>query len=665
MKLPLSWLKEYVDIKEPTNELVASLQSSGTKVESVININDDTIFDLEITPNRPDCLSVIGVAREIAAIYGRKIKLPDVFSTVINETRNRPVDINVDSNKLCPNYSVGLVESVSVGRSPNWMVERLEKSDVRSINNIVDITNYVMLETGQPMHAFDADKIKGRMVMRLSKKEEHITTLDGIERVLPKNTIIIEDEEKIIDLAGLMGGRNSEVDNKTKNVLLHAPLYDPLLIRTASQNLGLRTEASNRFEKKLDPVAHRFAFERALQLIGILAQGKLASPIKSIGYPTKEQYVIFKSSLVRDVLGIDINSESISQILTKLGFSISMKNEDGATVFKVGVPSFRTDINHPIDITEEIGRIYGYNNFPKTLPTGSPPEIDLSHENFEKKIKLILSNLGLKEIYSNSLTSASVLDNLGLEVENTLKVANRLVIDYEYLRPSLLVGLIIAASLNKEYFDRFSLYETGRVFKKNEGGDTLPDQPKYLSAIFYNTDFLQVKGALETLFNSLHIKGVGFDKNTKQKIFGENSATVKINEVTLGTIGDLKKEALAKFDIKAPVFAFEIDLDNLLNRISHPIYKPPPKFPTVKEDVSLFITKGTTFSQIENAIKQAVGNKLYNLELIEDIYLKNKRSLLIGLEYFHPNRTLTKEDTTSLRSKIYESLNSLDVTIRS
>ncbi|OGY22258.1 MAG: phenylalanine--tRNA ligase subunit beta [Candidatus Woykebacteria bacterium GWB1_45_5] len=654
MKLPLSWLCEFIEIKEEPEKLAEDLLYSGTKVEAIEKIGGDTIFDFEITPNRADCLSVIGIAREIAAIYRRVLRLPPAFTEIpkLSMSKGRFV-LEVIDEKLCPYYSLGIIDSVKVAPSPGWLANRLEKSGIRSINNIVDITNYVMLETGQPMHAFDYNKVKEKMVLRASKEGEIITTLDNIERKLPAGAIIIEDSERIIDLAGLMGGKVSEVDQNTKTVILHAPLYDPLTIRRTSQALGLRTEASNRFEKQLDPSGHRFAFERAAELFRTITQGQLVSRIKSVGYPPVERKFEAPISLFKKVLGISLTPKEICEYLSRLEFAFALGNE----AISVTIPSFRTDINSPIDLTEEVGRLFGYNKFPKTLPTGQPPTVSLQIADFDQEIKQVFVSLGLKEIYSNTLTSASVLENIEIKSEVCLKVANRLIIDHEYLRPTLLVGLLLAAKSNMASHHSFSLFEVGKVFEKHETKNGLPNQPKKVAALLVNSNFSFAKGVVEAVLRKLNIyKESSFSKAEKVASFGEGVANVFVKGNFVGVVGDISTNVLARFDTPAPTFAFELDLETLKSLATETSYQPAPKFPTARENISLFLPNKTNFAAVLEAVKEGAGKNYYQAELLEDTIIGTRRSILIGIEYYDSAHTLKKEEVDTIRKKVLAAL---------
>ena len=656
MKVPLSWLKEYVEIKETVEKLSEDLLLSGTKVENIEKTTDDTIFDFEVTPNRADCLSVIGIAREIAAIYNRRVTIPAAFTETQNDENRKKAVLKVLDKNLCPFYTIGVIDGIKVGPSPTWLAERLEKSGIRSLSNIVDITNYVMTETGQPMHTFDYDKIEGAMILRASKVGETVTTLDGTERKLPSGAIIIEDNKKLIDLAGLMGGASSEIDESTQTVVLHVPVYNSLSVRRASQALGLRTEASNRFEKSLDPAAHRYAFERAYSLIKTLGSGRLVSKIESIGYPPAERHIKLPAGLINKTLGTNIPNEEIRSILSRLEFETKLEEKDGQEVITVGIPTFRTDINYPIDLAEEVARIYGYNKFPKTLPAGPLPAFELKTVDFEGDLKRTLVSLGLREIYSGTLTSLAVLGGLGIDNKKCLKVANRLVIDYEYLRPTLLVGLILAAKTNIENFKKFSLFEVGRVFSSEIGRDKLPTQPKKVAVILVGDDFLTAKGVLEGFLKKLNIGELIFKKAQLLAPYGRELASIYSGDTLIGMFGSIDSNILNKFEIPVSSFAFELDLDILQSKSREPHFVPIPKYPIVKEEISIFLPDNLTFEAILATIKKSAGENLYAANLIEDTKIRGERSILIGLEYYSKKHTLDKNDVERIRNKIINSL---------
>src|SRR3990167_994568 len=662
MKLPLSWIKEYVEVPSDPDKLAEDLQFSGTKVESLEKESGDLILDFEITPNRSDCYSVIGIAREISSLYKKVLNLPKVFSEEIQTSKEEPPKLTTENENLCPAYTLGLVDLIKVSKSPTWIIEKLEKSGLRAINNIVDITNYVMLETGQPMHAFDVSKLKGSLKLRASRDGESITTLDNTHRDIPKDSIIIEDEDKIIDLAGLMGGKSSEVDSTTTTILLHVPIYDPVSIRKSSQILGLRTEASGRFEKKLDPAGHRFAFQRAVELLRIVAGGKLASKIMSLGYPPDPRFVSFPISLVERVLGINITKEKITEILEGLGFLIKRSSSD-KKFFEVGVPTWRTDISSPIDLVEEIGRIYGYNNLPKTLPSEAVPDQVLAADNFELQIKRILVSLGLNEVIGSCLTSLKVIADLGIESSSCLRVKNRLIVDYEYLRPTLILSLLSSIKKNQISKSNLVFFETGRVFNSNLGKYGLPDQPKKLAVATYGLDFSYVRGYLQFLLGKLNIVGITFDKENVS-FFDNPSVQINVKSQKLGVLGKINEKNLINSSLVGPIFAFEIDIETL-KKLSNPIvYRSLPKYPVSKENISLFVPDNVTFEIISSIIKKGAGDNLYKLELLEEGEINKKKSLLLALEYFDKKGTLDHKEVAKITSRFVQELENVGVQIR-
>ena len=350
MIAPLSWLKDYVDVEERPEDLAEDLLLSGTKVDNILEREGEVVFELEITPNRADCLGIIGIAREIATLYNKDLQIPEPFAETMVVSKRKRINLVVSEKNLCPYYTIGVVDATKIQESPSWLKKRLEQVGIRPINNVVDITNYVMLETAQPMHAFDYSKIKDRMVLRAAKRGERVVTLDGIQRTLNEGAIIIEDSEKLIDLAGLMGGENTQIDENTQTIVLLVPIYNSVAIRRASQHLGLRTEASNRFEKMLDPNGHRYAFERALHLLKIEAGATLASEIKNVGYPVRGSSFAVDFEKIKEILGLKISEKEVVNILVSLGFEVlpGVSLEPGS--FEVRSPSWRPDVKITPDI---------------------------------------------------------------------------------------------------------------------------------------------------------------------------------------------------------------------------------------------------------------------------------------------------------------------------
>ena len=669
MLVPISWLKDYVEINETDEKLAETLLLSGTKVERIFKLEGETIFDFEITPNRADCLSIIGIAREVAVLYKQDLNIPKPFGETNLSSKKKVVSLNVRDSKLCPYYSLGVIDNIEVNTSPPWLKKRLKLAGIRSINTVVDITNYVMVETGIPMHAFDYEKLEGGMTLRSAKQGERVITLDGVERSLNKGAIIIEDSKKLIDLAGIMGGKDSEVDENTNTIVLHVPVYNSTAIRLTSQHVNLRSEASNRFEKQLDPNGHRYAFERALHLLKIESGGKLVSDIKSAGYPFKSQSFSVPVEKIQSILGVKISEEDMINILSGLGFEImpSLSFEDHE--LEVRPPSWRPDVVITEDVAEEVGRIWGYNRFPRALPTGNiPTHEDAFTPDWEGEIRKLLPSLSFTETYSHSMTNSESIARSGYDPSNTLKVQNRMTIDYEYMRPTLLIGLLQSVSLNLKYFEKVSLFEIGRVFSKSVDPKTkLLYQPKKIALVTTKNGFLSVKSITQELLKTLGISNYNFDKSTDNNIWSEESSELKVGKESIGHVGRIKSTILENFSIAAPVYGYELDFEKLSKAASENIkYQSTPKFPVVKEDFSIIVNKDIQIEEIFAAIKALREKKIRSVKVGEVIPWKEKKSILLNFEYYKPNGTMTDKESRLIRSKITETLkNVLNVEIRS
>lgn len=661
MLVPISWLKEYVEFDANPEDLSEKLLLSGTKVEKIIKRDGEVLLSLEITPNRSDCLGIIGIAREVSALYGADLKLPEPFGDTRLNTKRKSVKLDVLGKNLCPYYSIGTISNLKVQESSEWFKKRLELVNIRPINNVVDTTNYVMIETGQPMHAFDFDKLEGKMILRASKEGEKVITLDGVERALNKGTIIVEDSEKLIDLAGLMGGQNTEIDESTSTIVLHVPIYDSVAIRHASQFTDLRSEASSRFEKQLDPNGHRYAFERALHFLKVEASGVLSSDIKSVGYPAKNESFTTSFQKIKGILGIKISENEIVDILVSLGFEVLPGPSFDEKSLEVRPPTWRPDVNITEDIAEEVGRIWGYNRFTKTLPSGQIPiHEDSFFPDWGTVLKETLQALSFSETYSHSMTSASSIEKVGISPKDVLRVSNRMTVDYEYLRPTLMLGLLESVSLNIRNFDQVSLYELGRVFfKEINPKNKLPHQPRKIAAISTSSDFIHIKGVVEQLLGKFNIKDYSFQNVGNSNIWSRQGAKLYVKKIELGTFGSLNSKILEDFSIKEKVFGFELDFEKLISLASLDIhYKPLPKFPTVKEDLSIAVEEKTNVQTILDIAHSLKENRIQNVQIAEIIPWQGKKSVLLNLEYCDSKKTLTDKEVEKIRKKLIEVLKS-------
>jgi len=610
MLAPLSWLKEYVDITLTTKELGEKLTEVGLGCEKIIKTSDDTIFELEMTPNRPDCLSIIGIAREIAAIENKKIKFPKL-GHLSKPKKILPLTIKTDS-KINPRFTGIIITGIKVGESPKWLKDRLEEMNQRSINNIVDITNYVMLELGNPIHAFDYDKITGHvMVVSQAKGGEKFESVDGIIYYLPKNAVTISDKEKIIDLCGIKGGKNSGTFETTKNIFIRIPVEIPNLTRRTSQALSLRSEASSIFERGVNTGGTIDALKRITDLVLELAGGEIASELYDI---KNEDFKPWKLELRKNrltkILGVEISDKKILEILEALNLSPTLKKG----IFETIVPTYRNDLKIEEDLIEEVARIYGYNKFPKTMPEGIIPSVQIPYfkdYKLDEKVKNILKADGFSEIYTYSLIGEKDLPE-GMNSQNLLRVDNPISRDFEYLRPTLKINLLKALSQNKSNFEKINLFELGKVYlgkNLNEAKETY-----FLSGITNNKNFFEIKGLLEKIFEDL----------------GINENPTKYIEI-----------------LDEGIF-FELDyLQILKNRNSNKAFRPLPKYPPIVEDISIVADKNIKTSDLVAEIKNQ-SPLIVNVTLLDQF--ENSRTFHII--YQHQDRNLIMDDVEKIRKKI-------------
>jgi len=619
MLAPLSWLKEYIDITLAPKELGEKLTEVGLGCEKIIKTSDDIIFELEITPNRPDCLSIIGIAREIAAIENKKIKYPILKTNLKPKAKLLPLIIKTDPN-INPRFTGIIIKGIKVGESPKWLKDKLKKMNQRPINNIVDITNYVMLELGNPIHAFDYDKIIGNM-MTVSKTKggEKFESVDDISYHLAKDAVVISDKEKIIDLCGIKGGKNSGTYEETKNILIRVPVEISSLTRRTSQALGLRSDASSIFERGVNTGGTIDALKRTVDLVLELAGGEIASDLYDIKEKDFKPWKLkLRIDRLNKILGIEIPIKKIMVILESLNLSpILTKN-----IIEATIPTYRQDLKIEEDLIEEIARIYNYNNFPKTLPVGEIPTIQVPYfkdYRLDEKIKNILQASGFSEIYTYSLIGEKDLPD-GINSQDILRVDNPVSRDFEYLRPTLKINLLKALSQNKSNFENISLFELGKVYS----GKNLDEAKEiyFLSGITNSKNFFEVKGLLEKIFED-----IGINENPTKYI-----------------------EILDK-----GIF-FELNYSEILKNISaswrtNKVFKPLPKYPPIVEDLSIIATENAETTDIISEIKT-------QSPLIADVSLLDRfeNSRTFHIIYQDKNKNLTGEEVAKIREKILKSL---------
>ncbi len=687
MRLSYDWLKDYVDVKLSPEKLAELLTMAGLCVDSVHQKGDDSILEIEITSNRPDWLSYIGVAREVAALSGKKLKIPNTAAVTCGSTRSHRgggtgeprVTVKVEDNKLCPRYTARVIRNVRVGESPKWLKDRLEAVGLRSVNNIVDITNFCLFETGEPMHAFDLDRLGGRsIVVRRAAKSEKIKTIDGVERTLDNDALVIADDKYPVAIAGVMGGQYTEVSAQTKNILLEAAYFDPISVRRTSRRLALSTDSSYRFERKVDIENIVRASCRAAGLILDLAGGE-AGELIDIG---KRQPALKKINLrlerLNKIIGINISPARVKSILTSLGVKVSSASKG---LLGLKPPDFRYDLQSEIDMIEEVARIYGYENIPETIPpvleAGNrlPPDTAI-----DRNMRGLLVNLGLYEIITYSLLSKKTLDLTGISGESAISIRNPLSNEQEMMRPTLIAGMLSSMrwNINRKLKD-LKFFELGRAYFKETDGSFAEKRHLAIGVTGQIHDgwigrpraatLFDLKGIVETLFAQVGVKSFSV-KETQNDTFSSSCASIEVEGLAVGVMGQVDPKVLHNFDIKEPVYAAEIDCAALVKHISSvKKIKESPKFPSVIRDISIVADKNIQNAEIISIINGASGDILNNAVLV-DRYSggqipEGKIGLTYRLEYRDPDKTLQDPDVQAVHSRIISALeNNLKAKLR-
>ena len=643
----------------------------GDDINLVIG-NDDTIVDFEITNNRPDCYSIIGLARESAAAFAMPMKHhePVVKGSDAGSIYEH-LDVEVPATELCNRYSSRMVANVKIGPSPKWLRQRLRANGVRPINNIVDITNYVMLEYGQPMHAFDYRYVaSGKIVVREAEEGETLTTLDGTVRNLKAGMLVIADDTKAIGLAGIMGGENSEIMDDTTMVVFESANFNGTSIRQTALALGMRTEASGKFEKNLDPMMTVPAVQRACELVEMLGCGDvLDGTIDVINYVPQPKTLPLEVEKINRLLGTEISKEEMVRYLKLLEVPV-----EGDTIL---VPSFRPDLNLMADIAEEIGRSYGYNEIPTTAFKTSTQGGYSAEMKLETKTGTLCRGLGYNEIITYSFVSPAIFDQIRLpsdsSLRNALKIQNPLGEDTSIMRTIALPSMMDILSRNNAYHNKsVKLYEIAEIYLPVEG-QVLPEEPKMLLLGTYgaNETFFTLKGELEAVFAGLRLKKASYTavKNNPSYHPGR-CAAVCIDGVEVGIMGQVHPLVAKNYGIDVDVYCAEINFTKLLGcLLPDATYTPLPKYPSVTRDLSLICDESVTVADAEAVISAAAGKLLRGVKLF-DIYRgvgvpEGKKSMAFSLELRADDRTLTDTDSEAVVAKVLTALKEkLDAILR-
>ncbi len=643
----------------------------GDDINPIIG-NDDTVVDFEITNNRPDCYSIIGLAREAAAAFGKPMKHHEpVVKGSDTGSIFEHLDVEVPATALCNRYSSRMVANVKIGPSPKWLRQRLRANGVRPINNIVDITNYVMLEYGQPMHAFDYRYVSsGKIVVREAKDGETLTTLDGTVRNLKAGMLVIADENKPIGLAGIMGGENSEIKDDTTMVVFESANFNGTSIRQTALALGMRTEASGKFEKSLDPMMTIPAVQRACELVELLECGDvLDGTIDIINYVPETRKLPLEPEKINHLLGTSIPKEDMVMYLNRLEIPV----EDDTII----VPSFRPDLVRMVDIAEEVGRSYGYNEIPVTQFRTA------THGGYSQEMKLevkagtLCRAMGYSEIITYSFTSPTVFDQIRIPADSPLRramrIQNPLGEDTSIMRTIALPSMLEILGRNNAYHNKAAkLYEIAKIYLPVEG-QPLPVEPKMLVFGSYGEKetFFKLKGELEAVFAGLRMKKARYtaEKNNPSYHPGR-CASISIDGVEIGVMGQVHPLVAKNYGIDSEVYCAELSFTKMLGlRLPEPTFAPLPKYPAVSRDLALICDEALTVAQVEDVISASAGKLLRKIQLF-DIYRgvgvpEGKKSMAFSLELRADDRTLTDSDSEKVVSNVLSALKEkLNATLR-
>ncbi len=649
----------------------------GKDIREAIGFNDTTV-EFEITSNRPDCMSVIGLARETAATFGKELKVKAPEFKGVDGDINEMLKVKIHNTDLCKRYIGAIVKNVKIGPSPRWMRERLRASGVRPINNFVDITNYVMLEYGRPMHAFDLRYVEGAEInVRNAKQGEKITTLDGIERELSEEMLVIADAKKPVAVAGVMGGEYSGIMDDTTTVVFESACFDGASIATTAKKLRMRTDASSRYDKGLDPHECYEALMRACQLVEELGAGEVVKTVIDENYQNETPLnVEFSADWINNFLGTDIPEAEMISILEKLEFTV----KDG----RVYAPWFRVDIGCKADIAEEVARIYGYNSIPDTIIRGVANAQRTPKQNYERKVKAAMLSMGLNEIETFSFISPKYFDKIALpadsKLRNTVTIMNPLGEDTSVMRTTIIPSVLEVVARNYSYRNpECYVFEMGNEYIPVEG-EVLPNEPVRLGFGFYDTtdkaDFYILKGMADGLLNAVGADEAEYERPGDDCEFAEVSAfhpgrcaVIKVDGKQVGIIGELHPKVMENYGIEARTYIGKINIPELMElSCDTKTYKPLPKFPASTRDLSVVCDEELPAAELEKAIKKAVGGILESVTLF-DVYRgeqieAGKKSVSYSISMRSLEGTLTDDQADKAMEKAIKELAAIGAELR-
>jgi len=686
VKVTYNWLKDFVEIRISPDELAHKLTMAGLEVTSLEKKEGDFVFEIEITSNRADCLSVVGIAREVAAITNRRVKRAPAKIYTPRSSKAQAISIKIEDKKDCPLYTAKIIRDVEVGPSPVWLKERLELIGCRSINNIVDITNYVLFTYGEPLHAFDLDKIYSQLAsgsasqlnigVRRARKGEEIVTIDGEKRLLSNRILVITSGTKLhpacrqaghdkpIAIAGIMGGIEAEVTETTKNVLLEAAVFDAIVVRRAKQSLGLTSESAYRFERGVDPTVVESASWRTAELINELAKGKCSLSSSSGGHKYKRKRINLEIATTERILGVNIAPPKIKKILGNLGFKISSKKIKNT--LSVEVPSHRPDVAKEIDLVEEIARVFGYENIPTSLPSVKPQATLYDPQGLVLVIKNILVGLGLKEVITYSLLDRDLLDSFKIGNDSRIiEILNPLSREQEILRPTLIPSLsaCIAYNLNQRQ-DYINIFEAAKIFFHSNGKSQ--EELVLGVALCGEKSLLFPQGQVRDKVGILHLKGIlevicgrlGIDDYDVSADASSGAVNIYIHGEKAGFMLGLQKNTLDRLNIKnKEVFVLELSLGRVFSSLNlEKKFSGLPKYPGITRDISFILKEEIPLNEVLKATQDAAKPLLRDIKIVD--YYRGKqippghRGLTVSFLYRSDERTLTEEEINPLHNLI-------------
>jgi len=678
MLISYEWLKELTDTKLSPNELRERLTMVGLAIDAVDEHNGGAVLDVEVPSNRPDCLSHVGIAREVSVIENGHVRMPSSEAPNSERRASDFTSVEIKDPDLCPRYAARLVRGVKIGPSPDWLVKRLETIGQRPINNVADITNYVLHELGQPLHAFDFEKLSGRrIVVRRANAGEKLKTLDGVERTLTDDILVIADAEKAVALAGIMGGEESEISDRTKDVLIESAYFAPHSIRVTARRLGMDTEASRRFERGADPEGVLRAQQRCVELICELAGGVATEDaIDVYPKPFSERVIGLSPERVPGLTSLSVETKETVRILMDLGFK-RVGESEGRINFKV--PSWRIDVEQEEDLVEEVARHTGYGKIGEELPPSNVSGEYQSSEMQQRSLRRALNAFGYDEAINFSFIAQEsrfdLIPTLAGHENDQPQLANPIIEEAAWMRSTLLPGLLNSLRHNFNHGNRdVRLFEIGRIFSLSKTGE-LPDENLALAAVATGSaleedraqgerelDFFDLKGVLQAAVDWMNLSPLKFASSSIRQLRAGQSAMISCGDGTaIGTIGRLAENVAASYKFRQPVYVFELDLGVLLSGPAKQIqYSPLPRYPSVTRDISLLVDRNVALDEIFAAVNNQHVADCRSVKLVGTFEGGNiqssKRSVTLRLEYRSDERTLRDEEVEAFHSRLTEAL---------